>query len=206
LLDLGATVTAVEKDPVFAKHLNRFQTADKRLTVHSADFLTFPIVGSSYKAISNIPFKITAPILEKLCTHSDQFHSFTVIVQKEVADRIKAKPKCKQFGSLTLFLEFYTEYKSSFHISPSSYFPRPNVDTTALHLNCHPPPDKIDSEMLFFMIRIAFRQRRKMLTTSLKAQFPHLRKCLKELGLSEKARPEELNLDEWIKLFHRNNL
>ncbi len=203
LLAAGANVVAIEKDPLFAKHLQRLQTPDGRLEVVHADFLTFPLVtlGSGWKAVSNIPFKITAPILEKLCNHSDQFTSFTIVIQKEVADRIRAKPKTKEFGSLTVFLQFYTAFQTAFPIPPTCFHPRPAVEATALRLACHEPPSGIDPERFFPLMRKAFQQRRKMLTSSLRELYPNLKAQLEEIGISLKARPEELSFNEWIQLF-----
>jgi 16S rRNA (adenine1518-N6/adenine1519-N6)-dimethyltransferase len=203
LLAAGANVVAIEKDPLFAIHLQRLQTSDGRLQVHTADFLTFPLktFGSAWKVVSNIPFKITAPILEMLCNHSDQFTSFTLIVQKEVANRIKAQPKTKEFGSLTVFLQFYTTCNSTFPISPTSFYPRPAVGATITHLTCHDPPPGIDPERFFSFVKKAFQQRRKMLTSSLRDL--HLKNHLEELGISLKARPEELNFREWLELFKK---
>ncbi len=203
LLAAGAKVVAIEKDPIFAEHLERLQTPDSRLEVVHADFLKFPLqsLGSEWKAVSNIPFKITAPILEKLCNHSSQFSSFTLVVQKEVADRIKAKPKTKEFGSLTLFLQFYTAFQTAFPILSTSFYPRPAVDATILHLLCREPPQGIDAEHFFPLMRKAFQQRRKMLTSSLRDLHPGLKADLEKIGVSAKARPEELSLEKWIQLF-----
>jgi len=195
LLASGATVLAIEKDALFAKHLLRFQTPDNRLEVHAADFLSFKLPSNPYKIVANLPYHITTPILEKLCLHS--FISMTVMVQKEVADRIKAKPSTKQFGSLTLFLQFYSTLHSSFSVSASCFYPRPAVDSTVLRLDARRPPD-IDPTYLFPIIHKAYQQRRKTLTSTLRALHPAIASILESLGLSPKARPEELSLDQWV--------
>jgi 16S rRNA (adenine1518-N6/adenine1519-N6)-dimethyltransferase len=203
LLDTGASVLAVEKDLLFAKELNRFQTPDNRLEVAEGDFLKFPLesIGKGWKIVANIPFKITAPILEKLCEHSHQFTSFTLVVQKEVTDRIKAKPKTKEYGSLTIFLQFYTTFDSALPTPSSCFYPRPEVDSTVVHLVCKEPPQGVDPDRFFFLVRKAFQQRRKMLTSSLHDVYPELRTHLEALEISLKARPEELSFDEWIRLY-----
>ncbi len=205
LLATGAHVTTVEMDRVFAHHLGRFQTSDRRLIVHEADFLQFSLSNlppGPWKVVANLPYHITSPALEKLCMHSSLFSSFTLMIQKEVADRIQAKPKTKAFGSLTLFLQFYTQVHGAFHVAAGCFFPEPSVDSTVLRLDTRTSPE-IDPEVLFPVVRKAFQQRRKMLTSTLGKEVGPV---LESLGLSVKARPEELSLDEWVRLvsvFHK---
>jgi len=203
LLDAGAHVLAIEKDTLFADHLDRLQTPDHRLEVISTDFLKFPLdsIGSGWKVVANIPYKITAPILELLCTHSEQFQSFTLVVQKEVTDRIKAKPKTKECGSLTIFLQFYTTFQTILPIPSTCFYPEPSVESTAVHLLSRKPPSDIDPDCFFALVRKAFQQRRKMLTSSLRNSHPELKQHLEEIGISSKARPEELSFEDWIRLY-----
>jgi 16S rRNA (adenine1518-N6/adenine1519-N6)-dimethyltransferase len=202
LLQAGAHLLAIEKDSLFAHHLPRLQTPDKRLETLCGDFLTYPIDSlppRKWKVVANLPYNITTPILERLCEHASQFESFTIMVQKELADRMKAKPGTKAFGSLTLFLQFYTRYIGSFLVPPQSFYPAPSVNSTVLRLDTRTPPD-IDPNTLFPLIHKAYQQRRKMLSTSLKTLSPHIPVYLESMGLSSKARPEELSLDQWIEL------
>lgn len=203
LLNTGASVTAIEKDRIFADHLCRFQTKDQNLTAICDDILEFPfnrLESNGWKVVANLPYHITTPILEKLCNHAHLFHSVTIMVQKEVADRIKAIPKTKAFGSLTLFLQFYTQLRGSFLVAPGSFYPEPGVDSTVLRLDFRKPPD-VNPNTLFPLIRRAFQQRRKMLTSSLKGISSLVAEALISLNISSKARPEELSLNEWI-AFH----
>lgn len=200
LLAAGASVLAIEKDFLLAQHLSRLQTPDHRLEIHPADFLKFNLPPIRYKVVANLPYNITSPILEKLCLHS--FESLTIMVQKEVADRIKAKPGTKEFGSLTLFLQFYSTLHSSFSVSASCFYPRPTIDSTVLRLDARTPPS-INPDHLFPIIRKAYQQRRKTLTSTLRTLHPSLGMLLESLGLSAKARPEELSLDQWIALIRK---
>lgn len=210
LLLSGANVLAVEMDRLFSTHLLRFQTFDNRLSAQCADFLEFPIdfyINSEnsnalgalplWKAVSNLPFQVTAPILEKLCDHARFFSSFTIVVQKEVGERIRAKPRTKEFGSLTVFLAFYTQFIDSFPISATCFYPRPKVESMAIRLDVRNPPD-ICPKVFFPIVRKAFQQRRKMLSSSLRFIDANIKSILKSLGLSENARPEELSLDAWV--------
>jgi 16S rRNA (adenine1518-N6/adenine1519-N6)-dimethyltransferase len=205
LLARGAHVLAIEKDRNFAHHLERMQTEDQRLQIRCCDFLQFPLdtllaLSSTWKVVSNLPYQITAPILEILCDHASLFTSATLVVQKEVGDRICAKPHSKIMGSLTIFLQFYTEFAGSFPLSASCFYPKPAVESMALRLDFKPSKSPIDPLLFFPIVRKAYQQRRKMLTTSLKTVCPTLGAILITLGLSPKARPEELALEDWIAL------
>jgi 16S rRNA (adenine1518-N6/adenine1519-N6)-dimethyltransferase len=197
LLHVGANVVAVEKDRLFSQHL----PPHPNLKIISADILKFPFesLGSGrWKVVSNIPFHITAPIFERLFAQIDLFYSFTLIVQKEVVDRIKAKPSTKQYGSLTIFLQFYTEIVSIFPVAASCFYPKPSVDSAAIHLIPRKIKPTVNPEHFFKILHKAFQQRRKMLSSSLKEIHPKIQNCLTELKLNPKARPEELSFEDWI--------
>jgi 16S rRNA (adenine1518-N6/adenine1519-N6)-dimethyltransferase len=197
LLSAGAHVVAVEKDKLFSHHL----PPHPHLEVHCADILKFPLPQGKWKVVSNLPFHITAPIFEKLFQDIDRIESFTLIVQKEVVERIRAKPRTKEYGSLTIFLQFYTQIDSIFPITASCFYPKPAVDAAAIHLLPKPAP-KVDPTHFFSIVHKAFQQRRKMLSSSLRNLGP-IPGLLESIGCNPKARPEELSLDQWI-LFVRS--
>jgi 16S rRNA (adenine1518-N6/adenine1519-N6)-dimethyltransferase len=201
LLATGAHVFAVEMDRLFSQHL----PPHPNLVVHSGDILKFPLETlekGPWKVVSNLPFHITAPIFQMLFNQPGLFESFTFIVQKEVVNRIKAVPSTKEFGSLTIFLQFYTELKSTFPIPASCFYPKPAVDSTAIHL-IPKPPAPIDPDRFFPVVRKAYQQRRKMLTSTLRDVTPPILGLLEELKLNPKARPEELTLENWIDLIRK---
>ena len=206
LLERGAHVFAVERDSALAEKLSRFQTEDNRLSIFDADFLKFPLekLPSSLKAVANLPYHITTPILEKIFEASSQFSSVTFMVQKEVGDRMMANARSKDFSSLSIFVQFYAELDSFFKVSSNSFYPKPKVDSVVLRLNIRKPPLETEEATLFFkIVRRAFQQRRKMISSSLQELIPIavLKQALLDLG-HEKARPETLSLDQWLKLFH----
>jgi 16S rRNA (adenine1518-N6/adenine1519-N6)-dimethyltransferase len=205
LLEKGANVFAIEKDSSLANQLSRFQTNDNRLTVFDADFLKFSLenLPSPLKAVANLPYHITTPILEKIFEAASQFSSVTFMVQKEVGDRMMAKAGSKEFSSLSIFVQFYAELDSSFKVSSNSFYPRPKVDSIVLRLNIVKPPlEKEDAALFFSIVRRAFQQRRKMISSSLQKMIPSavLKETLGNLGYPN-ARPEDLSLQEWLKLF-----
>jgi 16S rRNA (adenine1518-N6/adenine1519-N6)-dimethyltransferase len=199
LLERGAFVTAIEKDSVFARELERFQNG--KLTVIEADILTlnWALLGRGpWKVIGNLPYSITTPILERICEGS--FISFTFMVQKELAERLIAKPGCKQCGSISVFVQSHGEIKGSFPVSRTCFYPSPTVDSTVLSLTFY---QEKDPKEFFTFVRTAFQQRRKMITSSLKKLFPQdkIRSALELAKASITARPETLSLEQWRALF-----
>ncbi len=201
LLEAGASVTAVEMDPVFARELPRFQTSDKRLQSIHADFLKFDLssLRAPIKVVANLPYHITTPILEILIEASPLFESMTVMVQSELADRMTAQAGSKAMSSLTLFLQFYTHWKTSFKVSSESFYPKPSVDSKVIQFIFQKPPLS-DPKPFFLLVRKAFQQRRKMIRVSLSEVFTEslLLEALEAAQAKPTARPEELSLPQWL--------
>jgi 16S rRNA (adenine1518-N6/adenine1519-N6)-dimethyltransferase len=211
LLKKGAKVTTVEKDRGFAEALHRLsQKGD--LTVIQADALTLdldkalPQTGQKrMKLLANLPYNITSPLLIQFAPLSHFFEKIVVMVQKEVAERITAKPKTKAYGSLTLYLEFFCERSYNFTVKRTCFYPVPNVDSAVITLlpkTSRLLPQK-DEEAFFKMVRVGFQQRRKMLKGTLKNAFPTINweALIEKLGTDPKVRPEELDLSTFVKLY-----
>ncbi len=196
LLDQGAKVYAVEMDRVFARELQRLQNG--KLTVFEEDFLKFPLdrLPKGMKVVSNLPYHITTPILEKIFGGS--FSSLTLMVQKEVAQRMASGAGSKECGSLSLFVQFYSQVHSSFKVPASCFYPQPKVDSTVIRLDYREPP-RVDAAHFFDLVHRAFQQRRKMISTSL-GERDRVKEALVKGGLSPNARPEDLSLDQWVAL------
>lgn len=206
LLAAGARVFAVEKDRLFARELSRLQTPDRRLAVFEADFLEFDLASlpSPLKIVANLPYHITAPILEKVFDLPTRFTSLTIMVQKEVADRLTAKPGGKTYGSLSVFAQFFTQPAACFKVPASCFYPAPKVDSSVLRLDFLSPP-AVDRPAFFSLVRKAFQQRRKMLSTSLQPLFSsdRIKQALSQIGLSPDLRPEKLSLPNWLSLYQK---
>lgn len=202
LLEKGARVIAVEKDPIFAEQLLRLQTEDQRLESTAADFLLFDLkdLPSSLKVVANLPYNITAPAIERLFTLSG-FSSMTLMVQKEVARRLAANKNTKEYGSFSLFFQYHARIQSLFTVPPSCFYPKPKVDSAVIHCEKVPPQLK-ESAPFFALVRKAFQKRRKMIRVSLKEDFPDIESALFSAGVKKEARPEDLSLEGWISL-HR---
>lgn len=208
LLLKGAIVTAIEKDTVFAKQLHRLQKLGD-LQIQEKDFLLFDLESflanqkSTIKVVANLPYHITTPILLSLIPHYDKIDSLTIMVQKEYADRMVAKPRSPHYSHLSLLVRFFCQAKLIFTISPNCFFPKPKVHSGIVYCKLQSPALTKDVDAFFFLTRSAFQQKRKMLRSSLKSLAPKelIEQALLAIHLSITARPEELSLQEFIALF-----
>ncbi|MBQ2231306.1 MAG: 16S rRNA (adenine(1518)-N(6)/adenine(1519)-N(6))-dimethyltransferase, partial [Oscillospiraceae bacterium] len=148
---------------------------------------------------------ITSPVITKLLS-SGLFSSVTVMVQREVADRICAEPKTADYGAFTLFCRYKAECRKLFNVPSSCFEPRPKVESAVVRMDMHEkPPVSIDEKALFRVIRAAFNQRRKTLANALSSGLSELDKekikaAIEKAGLSPTARGEELSLEKFAAL------
>lgn len=152
---------------------------------------------------ANLPYNITTPILVYLLESGLKFESITVMVQKEVAQRFCAEKGSKDYGAITLFLNYYTKPKMLFSVGAGNFMPRPRVDSAVLQLRSIEPPVETDPKALFALIRAAFSMRRKTLQNTLaSAGIPKERTAaaLEKMGKSPTARGEELDLKDYANL------
>jgi 16S rRNA (adenine1518-N6/adenine1519-N6)-dimethyltransferase len=209
LLERGAFVTAVEMDSSFAEALQRLQTGDRRLEVICEDILKFPLLDflqkhmGKFKVVANLPYHITTPILALLLPHHRQIESLTLMVQKEFADRMIGEKGTADYSSFTVFLQFYAEVVKSFTVSPHCFYPRPKVYSSVVHCKLHAPLLETNVDRFFQLTRTAFGKRRKMMRSSLKDLYEanQIELALTQIGHPITARPEELNVDEFILLY-----
>jgi 16S rRNA (adenine1518-N6/adenine1519-N6)-dimethyltransferase len=153
---------------------------------------------------ANLPYNITTPVLTK-CVESRCFDSLTVLIQKEVAQRICADPGTPEYGSFTVFSRFYSRPKTLFDVPPGCFMPQPKVTSTVISLAaCGRPAGLRDEKLFFRIVRAAFAQRRKTLVNCLNSSFnagkEELSSLLSGLGINALARGETLGIDEFVKL------
>lgn len=212
LLSSGATVIAVEKDLVFANALSRLKTAENHLEWHCADILEFPIEqvlkpylseGKKAKVIANLPYHLTTPIIAQFVKERHLFSTLILMVQEEVARRFVAKPKTSEYSSFTVFLNFYTRPRYAFTVSRQCFYPSPKVDSAVVVLELRSPPKVASEDAFFTLTRTAFKQRRKMLRSSLRELYlpKVIEASLCKIGQDPLARPEDLTLDDFLNLF-----
>ena len=166
--------------------------------------------GMALKVVANLPYYITTPIIMGLLeNYADIIESVTVMIQKEVADRINARPGTKDYGALTLATEYYASVSKVADVSASCFIPRPNVDSSVIRLDIYKErPVKVrDERLLFKLIRAAFAQRRKTMVNSVSAVTDFSKEEIKEalclIGKSENIRGEVLSLEEFAALSDR---
>ncbi len=211
LLEGGAHVIAIEKDPQFADTLIRLQTEDHRLQVIKADILECPIeellstLKTKVKVVANLPYHITTPILEKFVPLHDKISTMTLMVQKEVGDRFVAKKNTKSYSSFTIFLEYYCDMQYLFTVEPSCFHPKPSVQSCVVQFCLKSPTVPVNESEFFPFVRAAFQQRRKMLRSSLRKLFTpaEVVSALQALSFEETARPEQLSLGDFINLYKK---
>lgn len=164
--------------------------------------------GKPIKVVANLPYYITTPIIMGLFESHVPLANVTVMVQKEVADRMKAKPGTKEYGALSLAVQYYANPYLAANVPPNCFMPRPNVGSAVIRLDClsKTPVEVKDEKLMFRLIRASFNQRRKTLQNGL-ANSGELNFSKEEIGLAiEKAglppsiRGEKLGLEEFARL------
>ena len=164
--------------------------------------------GRPIKVAANLPYYITTPIVMKLLEERLPIDNITVMVQKEVAERMQAGPGSKDYGALSLAVQYYADAYIAANVPPNCFMPRPNVGSAVIRLTLHKePPVKVkDERLMFALIRASFNQRRKTLQNGINNS-PELdfskeavSAALKEMGLSETVRGESLTLEQFAEL------
>jgi 16S rRNA (adenine1518-N6/adenine1519-N6)-dimethyltransferase len=164
--------------------------------------------GRPIKVAANLPYYITTPIIMRLFEQHVPLDSITVMVQKEVAARMKAGPGSKDYGALSLAVQYYAEPYIAANVPRNCFIPRPNVDSIVIRLRrfSEPPVKVQDEALLFALIRAAFEQRRKTLVNSMAGSSrlsitkPQAAEAVRQAGLPESVRGEALTLEQFAKL------
>jgi 16S rRNA (adenine1518-N6/adenine1519-N6)-dimethyltransferase len=208
--EMAKKIVAIELDKTLIPILNDNLSDYENIKVIQGDILKVDLEkiieeefgGEDFKLVSNLPYYITTPIIEKLVTAKLPCKDMTIMVQKEVADRMVADEKSKDYSSLSIFVKFYTTLVDKFKVPKSVFIPQPKIDSTVLKLNLRVYDDKVDKKILFNLVRAGFNKRRKTILNSLSAAVnkDDLKKVLEEVGLKENLRAENLSLDDFIRL------
>ncbi len=213
LSQAAGKVVAIELDRRLLPILDETLTDYDNVTVINGDALKVNIseitrehlYGLKLAACANLPYYITTPVIERLF-ESRLFSRISVMVQKEVAERICAEPGSSQYGSFTVFSKYYSEPEILFGVPAGCFMPRPKVDSAVVLFKMNDsPPAGITNEKLFFrIVRAAFGQRRKTLANALSAALPLSKSIITELitqtGLPSDIRGERLSLELFAKL------
>ena len=153
---------------------------------------------------ANIPYYITTPIIEKIINSGITFENITLMMQKEVGDRLSAKPGNRNYGSLTVFLNYYFDVKKQFIVNRNYFTPRPNVDSVVITLTRKDGRKALSNDIFFKLIRDAFQYKRKNIRNNLKSyDLTIIEDELKKHNLDLNVRSEELSLDIFLDIADR---
>ena len=216
LAEAAGQVIAVEIDKNLIPILGDVLSEYDNITVINEDILKVDIQalvdekngGKPIKVVANLPYYITTPIIMGLFESHVPIDNITVMVQKEVADRMQVGPGTKDYGALSLAVQYYAEPYIVANVPQNCFIPRPNVGSAVIRLTRHKekPVTVKDEQHMFRLIRAAFNQRRKTLQNALH-NMPELNlskeqvvKALQEMGLSETIRGEKLTLEDFARL------
>ena len=216
LAEHAREVIAVEIDKALIPVLEDTLSAYDNVTVINEDILKVDIAalaeekngGKPIKVVANLPYYITTPIIMGLFENHVPLESITVMVQKEVADRMQVGPGTKDYGALSLAVQYYAEPYIVANVPPNCFMPRPTVGSAVIRLTRHaqPPVHVRDEKLMFRIIRASFNQRRKTLANGLKNS-PELdlpkeviSEAIDRLGRGASIRGEALTLEEFAEL------
>ena len=219
LAEHAKRVVAVEIDSNLIPILEETLAGYDNITVINDDILKVDINalaqeyngGRPIKVVANLPYYITTPIIMGLFESNVPIDNITVMVQKEVADRMQVGPGSKDYGALSLAVQYYAEPYIVANVPPNCFIPRPGVGSTVIRLTRHqePPVDVKDAKLMFRLIRASFNQRRKTLLNGL-ANSPELSfskeqitSAIEKMGLPASVRGETLTLEQFA---HLSNL
>ncbi len=218
LAELTRHLFLVEKDRELAAWL-RETLAEKKVEVVEGDFLEWAWedlrqrLGPNPKIVSNLPYNVGTAILVKLLRSISPGTLMILMFQREVGERILAKPGTKDYGSLSIFVQLAAEVSRISVVPPSAFRPPPKVESIVLRLVKREQPLLPESEWPAFedLLRAGFAQRRKMLRQNLRPAWDGIsaeavETRLVEVQASPKARAEELNLDQWVRLFKARSM
>lgn len=216
LCENAREVVAVEIDKMLIPILEDTLSEYDNVTVINCDVLKLDLNalvqernnGQPIKVVANLPYYITTPIIMDLFERHLPLKNITVMVQKEVADRMQTGPGSKDYGALSLAVQYYAKPYIAANVPPNCFMPRPNVGSAVINLTLHTqtPYEVKDERLLFRLIRASFNQRRKTLVNGLNnsPELPYSKEeighALSAMGISENIRGEALTLEQFAAL------
>lgn len=206
-------VVAVEKDPALIPVLEKLTKSYKNICLLNEDVLKLDIeklarehFGGKFKVVANLPYYITSPIIMKIINNRHLIEMAVIMIQKEVAERLTAKPGSRDYGILSIAVQLYAEVDFVCHVASSAFLPPPKVDSAVVRLRLKDFPSvPLEDERLFFrVVEAAFGERRKTVKNSLKSRLSlspdKVEEALKRAGIDSTRRAETLKIEEFALL------
>ncbi len=209
LLDRARQLIVVEIDGRVIDDLRRRFELSGIIILHE-DFLDIDLAhwreqfGAKLRIVGNIPYHLTSPILFKVFDESPAVHDITIMIQREVAQRIVAGPRTKDYGILSVFSQFYGSPKLLFNVSPNCFYPKPKVVSSVVRIELRDRlPESIDDALFRTVVKTSFGKRRKTLRNSLKF-LPYDENAVERVIATNdfpmEKRPEDLSVEEFVQL------
>ncbi len=223
LAEAAGLVVAVEIDKRLVPALNENLKGYSNVNIVTGDILRLDaddmlktaiaargdgFAPTALKIVANLPYYITTPVVMKFLESGIKAKTMVFMVQKEVADRMGAKPGGKEFGALSVAVQFYSRPSVVMEVPPQSFIPQPEVNSTVIRLDLYssPPVDLRDQDLFFRVVKAAFGQRRKTLVNALhnagtiNMNKDEIRNILTDIGIHENQRGETLSLEQFAML------
>lgn len=203
LAQAAKRVIAIEYDKELTNILHEKLGYYENIEIVHCDALRFPYESLNvFKVVANIPYYITTPILFKLLEARKNIKTITITLQKEVAERIVAQPGNKNYGLLSIKMQYYSKPDIKFIIPAGAFRPVPKVDSAVVHIDILVKPKVyvFDEELFFKVIRVSFFRRRKTILNNLKNLEPDIKEILSVLGIDPGIRAEKLALEDFSKI------
>lgn len=211
LLEVAKSVTAYEIDNDLKPLLNEMAEENENLIVKFEDFLTIELPSDkTYEVVANIPYNITSPIIFKILA-ANNINSATLMVQKEVSERITSLPGNKTYNALTVIVNYYMNVESIVNVSRKLFRPIPKVDSAVFKMERKPRLFSGEEEKAFIeMIKASFHQKRKTLANNLNFHYKipkdDINEVLNYLDININERAENINLETFVKIFKKLNI
>ena len=197
-------VIAIEIDTDLLPQLR--SSMPSNVEIIEGDALTVPFPDEPFHMVGNLPYNVATPLFKRFIDHRKTILDVTVMIQKEVAERLRAKPGTGEYGPLSILIQYYANVKYGFTVSPGAFKPPPRVHSAVVRLAWK--PDVPDARPFTDFVHEAFGSRRKKLVNNLRGMFGSLRRDdvlqrLRDAGISADARPEELSVEEFLRVYNR---
>jgi len=207
LADRGGKVLALELDERLIPLLRKEFADSRNVEIVQVDALEYPYdsLTGKWKVVANLPYYISTPIIQKLLRHRDKFDTLTLMLQKEVAERIASPPGGKEYGFLSVLVQLYAEPRIEFMVPAGAFTPKPDVDSAVITLamRCTPTATLGDEGYFLRVVKAAFSQRRKTLRNSLRqldSPTERMAAVLDKTGIDLNRRAETLSVEEFAVL------